>query len=72
MKVSWFVIALVVAVSGCSSAMSGVKPDIAKVISISDARNACGVVPVTLVYEDSQGVRKSLEYQVWGGGCSGG
>ena len=48
------------------------KPDISRVISITDTQDACGIVPVQMVYEDSQGQRHTLAYQVWGNGCSGG
>lgn len=48
------------------------KLDIAKVISMSDVQDVCGVVPVHMIYEDSSGIRHNLEYQVMGNGCTGG
>ncbi|WP_256830509.1 DUF2790 domain-containing protein [Pseudomonas sp. Pse1] len=44
--------------------------DIARVISISDTSNACGVVPSTMVYVDPQGQTHRVTYQVMGT-CSG-
>ncbi|KAF1004304.1 MAG: hypothetical protein GAK36_00091 [Pseudomonas sp.] len=52
-------------------ARTGVPLDLAKVISVTDTGNACGVVPVQLVYDDSQGVRHIVTYQVMGNGCMG-
>ncbi|WP_300729478.1 DUF2790 domain-containing protein [Pseudomonas sp.] len=46
--------------------------DIAKVISMSEIPNVCEVVPARMVYEDSQGVKHTLEYRVMGNGCSNG
>ncbi|HEY0287858.1 MAG TPA: DUF2790 domain-containing protein [Pseudomonas sp.] len=46
--------------------------DIAKVISIDEIPNVCAVVPEHMTYEDSQGKRHVLEYQVMGNGCSNG
>ncbi|SDN09477.1 DUF2790 domain-containing protein [Pseudomonas jinjuensis] len=48
------------------------KLDIARVISNTDVSSQCGVVPARMTYEDSQGQRHTIQYQVWGGGCSGG
>ncbi|NBA97936.1 DUF2790 domain-containing protein [Pseudomonas sp. R5(2019)] len=48
------------------------QPDIAKVISISAIPNVCEVVPAKMVYEDHQGQRHTLEYQVMGNGCANG
>ncbi len=45
-------------------------PDIAHVISTSAIPNVCAVVPARLTYEDSQGKRHIMEYQVMGNGCS--
>jgi hypothetical protein len=45
-------------------------PDIAHVISTSVIPNVCAVVPARLTYEDSQGKRHIMEYQVMGNGCS--
>ncbi len=44
--------------------------DIARVISVSDTANACGVVPSTMVYVDPQGQTHRVTYQVMGT-CSG-
>lgn len=48
------------------------KLDVAHVISTTDVSNQCGIVPARMTYEDSQGQRHIVEYQVWGNGCSGG
>lgn len=50
----------------------GTKLDIAKVISLSKVANVCEVVPATMVYEDHQGKRHTVEYRVMGDGCSQG
>lgn len=44
--------------------------DIAKVVDAGEIPDVCAVVPVTMVYEDSQGQRHSLVYRVMGKGCS--
>ena len=46
--------------------------DIAKVISMSEVPSVCEVVPARMVYEDSQGIKHTLEYRVMGNGCSNG
>ncbi|MFK0088800.1 DUF2790 domain-containing protein [Pseudomonas sp. BJa5] len=46
--------------------------DIAKVISLSTLPNVCEVVPATMVYEDHQGQRHTIEYRAMGNGCSNG
>jgi hypothetical protein len=46
--------------------------DVAKVISLSAVPNVCSVVPERMTYEDSQGKRHVMEYQVMGNGCSNG
>jgi hypothetical protein len=46
--------------------------DIARVISVEQVPNVCRVVPQHMIYEDSQGKRHVLEYQVMAGGCSNG
>lgn len=46
--------------------------DIKKVITVSDVPNDCGPVPAQMTYEDSQGQRHVLQYQVMGIGCSNG
>ncbi|MDR3413006.1 MAG: DUF2790 domain-containing protein [Formivibrio sp.] len=43
--------------------------DIAKVISISAIPDVCEVVPATMTYDDHQGVRHTIGYQVMGTGC---
>ena len=50
----------------------GTKLDIAKVISLSKVPDVCEVVPATMVYEDHQGQRHTVEYRVMGDGCSQG
>ncbi|WP_077048295.1 DUF2790 domain-containing protein [Pseudomonas sp. KK4] len=50
----------------------GSKLDINKVITISDVPNECGPVSAQMTYEDSQGQRHVLQYQVMGNGCSNG
>ena len=46
--------------------------DVAKVVSMSEVPDVCQVVPVKMEYEDSQGQRHILQYQVMGNGCSNG
>jgi hypothetical protein len=46
--------------------------DIAKVISMSETSDVCGVAPATMTYEDHEGKRHTLKYQVMGNGCSNG
>lgn len=46
------------------------KLDIEHVISITEPANECAPVPVQMTYEDSQGERHVLQYQVMGTGCS--
>lgn len=72
-------IMLLAIISGNSFAETQAEPsradaplDIAKTISITDTSNACGIVPVELVYDDSNGQRHTFKYQVWGDGCNGG
>jgi hypothetical protein len=48
------------------------KLDIQKVITVSDIPDQCGPVPAQMTYEDSQGQRHILQYQVMGTGCSNG
>ncbi|MBW3505222.1 MULTISPECIES: DUF2790 domain-containing protein [unclassified Pseudomonas] len=48
----------------------GTKLDIARVISLSTIPDVCEVVPATMIYEDSQGQRHTLEYKAMGDGCS--
>lgn len=40
--------------------------DIAKVVSVSDTANACGVVPATMEYVDHQGQTHRVTYNVIG------
>lgn len=40
----------------------GMDLDVARVISISEPKEACGLVPVTMQYEDSQGDRHFLSF----------
>jgi len=51
---------------------SNAKPDIEKVISITEAADQCAPVPVQMTYEDAHGQRHILQYQVMGTGCSNG
>jgi hypothetical protein len=44
--------------------------DIARVISQTPDEGVCGIQPMTLVYEDSQGQRHALNYLIQGSGCS--
>jgi hypothetical protein len=44
--------------------------DIARVISQTPDEGVCGIQPMTLVYEDSQGQRHTLNYLIQGSGCS--
>jgi len=48
------------------------KLDIQKVITVSGIPDQCGPVPAQMTYEDSQGQRHILQYQVMGTGCSNG
>ncbi|AYW61718.1 TPA: DUF2790 domain-containing protein [Pseudomonas aeruginosa] len=50
----------------------GMQLDVARVISSTDTSNACGIVPARMTYEDSNGQKHTVEYQVWGNGCTGG
>lgn len=50
----------------------GMDLDIKKVIAIKGNHKACGVVPMQMLYEDSQGQRHRLEYLVMGTGCTNG
>lgn len=51
---------------------SDAKPDIEKVISITEAADQCAPVPVQMTYDDTHGQRHILQYQVMGTGCSNG
>ena len=48
----------------------GTTLDIANVISMSSIPKVCEVVPAQMTYEDHQGQRHTVEYQVKGDGCS--
>lgn len=50
----------------------GMNLDIKKVISIEGDYEACEVVPMHMLYEDSHGQRHRLEYLVMGTGCTNG
>ncbi|RON57851.1 DUF2790 domain-containing protein [Pseudomonas frederiksbergensis] len=50
----------------------GMKLDIQKIISITDTADQCGPVPTQMTYEDSQGKRHVMQYQIMGTGCSNG
>jgi hypothetical protein len=59
------------AANATEAARTGVLLDVARTISVTDTSNAYGVVPVDLVYDDSNGVRHTVSYSVLGNGCSG-
>ncbi|WP_120995024.1 DUF2790 domain-containing protein [Stutzerimonas urumqiensis] len=40
--------------------------DVKKVLSITDTSQAVGIVPVTLVYEDSQGTVREVQFVQYG------
>jgi len=46
--------------------------DVAKIISEDPVPDVCAVVPVHMTYQDSQGKRHILQYEVMGSGCSNG
>ena len=50
----------------------GTRLDIKRVIEVSEVANECAPVPARMTYEDSQGQRRTIEYQVMGTGCSNG
>jgi len=50
----------------------GMKLDIQKIITVSETGDECAPVPKQMTYEDSQGQRHILQYQVMGTGCSNG
>ncbi|EJM72256.1 DUF2790 domain-containing protein [Pseudomonas sp. GM55] len=50
----------------------GTKLDIKRVIEVSEIASECAPVPARMTYEDSQGQRHTLEYEVMGTGCSNG
>ena len=50
----------------------GTRLDIKRVIEVSQVADECGPVPARMTYEDSQGQRRTIEYQVMGTGCSNG
>lgn len=50
----------------------GMQLDIQKIITVSEIANECAPVPAQMTYEDSQGKRHILQYQVMGTGCSAG
>ncbi|MDF3932841.1 DUF2790 domain-containing protein [Pseudomonas citronellolis] len=50
----------------------GMELDVAHVVSTTDVSNQCGIVPAQMTYDDSKGQRHTVEYQVWGNGCTGG
>ena len=51
---------------------SATELDVAKVISMDSVPDTCGVAPVQMTYEDHQGQRHTLQYNVMGNGCSNG
>ncbi|MEP9319006.1 DUF2790 domain-containing protein [Pseudomonas sp. LABIM340] len=58
-------------VAACGTVPAHDRPDVHRVISITDTQQACGIVPVAMVYEDAQAQQHELHYQVWANGCSG-
>lgn len=50
----------------------GMKLDIQKIITVTETGDECAPVPKQMTYEDSQGQRHILQYQVMGSGCSNG
>lgn len=50
----------------------GMDLDIKRVIAIKGNHKACGVVPMQMLYEDSQGQHHRLEYLIMGTGCTNG
>ncbi|WP_339487256.1 DUF2790 domain-containing protein [Pseudomonas sp. EL_65y_Pfl2_R95] len=50
----------------------GTKLDVAKVISLTDVSEERGVVPVVMVYQDSQGAVHKLQFLQLGGADSSG
>lgn len=45
----------------------GMKLDVKKVISLTDVSQEVGVVPVTMVYQDSQGAVQTVQFLQLGG-----
>ncbi|MGY4532573.1 hypothetical protein ACVW0Y_001697 [Pseudomonas sp. TE3786] len=45
----------------------GMELDVKKVLSLTDVSNVAGVVPVTMVYQDSQGRVQKVKYLELGG-----
>ncbi|MBN3968764.1 MULTISPECIES: DUF2790 domain-containing protein [Pseudomonas] len=70
-----FTLFLTIAASGAyasadvQTSRTGVPTDVAKILSVTDIRFACGIVPVEMVYQDSQGARRVATYMEEGGGC---
>lgn len=50
----------------------GMHLDVAKLISQTEVADVCSIVPMRMAYEDSQGKRHVLAYEVMGSGCSNG
>lgn len=44
--------------------------DIARVRSVDDVSNVCGIVPVKMTYDDSEGKTHVLRYMMMGAGCA--
>ena len=49
----------------------GMRPDVARVISMTSTTASCDVMPAQMNYEDSNGDVKILEYRTAGVGCRG-
>ncbi len=65
------VLLIVPFIAACGAISSIHRVDVAKVISIKAPETGCGILPATMIYEDSQGVQHTLDYQMWGTDCPG-
>lgn len=87
-EVSGIVLAAFVGIFGVSSAQAeqkvdlsqvkyqeykyGMNLDVKNVISMSQKKGNCEVVPAKMVYQDSQGNIKGIKYEVLSEGCDNG
>ncbi|MBI6655493.1 DUF2790 domain-containing protein [Pseudomonas carnis] len=71
-KLYFLVIAPALLSSLSIHAQSSEKHDIDKVVSIKVDPFACGITDAVMTYKTSTGDVRTLEYRVWGDGCSGG
>lgn len=58
-------------IAACGAISSIHRVDVANVISVKAPESGCGIVPATMIYEDSQGQRHTLDYQMWATDCPG-